>query len=181
MKKCLGFFLLLTALTTLASDENYQTCMDEYDRQYVTIPGLEIDLFQEFKIQDSRGPRWGKTEIIEDAIPDTDFWEYASYWSEAGYPTDACPHFTEDDFRDAIQEDHGFEWESVKRLEGSQRTVFYLASFYVNIYTSEKECSFLRGDDRYVFLNELDEDGEPTYLGRLAEGPCRKNRLKPLL
>ncbi|MCY4643571.1 MAG: hypothetical protein OXB88_03045 [Bacteriovoracales bacterium] len=175
MKKLFGFSLLLTALTTFASGENYQTCMGEYDQKFVTIPGLEAGLFQEFKIQNSRGPRWGSH--IEYNIDDVDLHEQASYWNEDGYPDYACEHFTLDDFEYAneAQYDFGVDWQSVKRLEGSQKTVFYLATPYITIYgRGGKECSLGVSEYDFVFLNELDEDGDPIYLGRLTDDPtCR--------
>ena len=179
--KNLSIILILTAIcfattyNTYASEKDYQTWVDEYDQKYVYIEGLQEDLFQKFKIKNSKGPKWGQTEIIEETIDDGDIYGIFSNWDDLGeYPTWACPHFSESDFYQAYGSDYWFSWQSVKKVKGSQKTVFYLATLEIEIISElpgKKSCSYPPVEDTYVFLNKMDKDNKPIYLGRLSRKP----------
>ncbi len=168
------FFLILffAFSTTALASTDYTVWVNEYDEKLVFIEGLKEDLFKKYNIKYSRGPKWGTNDTLYKVL-DTDLYERASYWSESGYPYGKCPGFTERDFEYADEEvTFSFTWESIKKVEGSKKTVFYLAQYNIEFSVNGKTCKYVQRDDqKYVFLNKLDENGLPIYLGELSTLP----------
>lgn len=168
MKALLAIICTFSALSAFSA-QDYTTWEGKYGTKYVSIEGLQEDLFQMYKIKDSRGPKWGQDIDFMADIVDEDFYERHTYWSESGYPYESCPEFTESDFENAYEEGYGLNWSSVKKLKGSKKTVYYLARYTITIYANGKSCTYEQSpSEQYVFINKL-VNGKPTYLGYLSE------------
>ena len=162
----ISLFVLAEEYTKLDLTQDAITWTTEYDELYSYIPGLEEGLFQEFTLKPSRGPKW-KEDAIDVADYYVDFHERSSYWGER-YDEEDCPNFTEEDLEEAW-EDYGFDWYAVKPLEGSTKTVMYIANYYTILNNPYgKECKIF--EDEIIFLNKI-VDGKPVYLGIRKDNP----------
>ena len=173
MKSIILSLCLLLSLGANAAND-YVQFEGEWGEEFVYIPGLAEDLFQVYTIQSSRGPSWGQDFwTIADSLGDIDVHESMSYWNEDGWPTDSCPDFTDEDFESIDEYGQSLRWESVKRKEGSKRTVYYLVYIQMELYANGKSCTYdFFGDEAFVFQNaSRSSAGDQQYLGQLSWDP----------
>jgi hypothetical protein len=144
-----------------------------YDKKedvlFAFIPGLENDLFKQFKLKDTRGPKWQKL-AMKSLSRKTDFDHRSSYFGES-YDGQCANYFTDPQFGPTETDEvyAAFEWKAVKNISGSQKSVMYIVEYYTQVvgdkeFEGSRECNIL--EDEYVFLNKLDSEGQPIFLGR---------------
>jgi len=167
--------ITLLASINLFANNDYKTWANDHGIQFVYIKGLKKDLFQTYTIKKSRGPKWGKDADFIADIVNEDFYERHTYWSESGYPSkEDCPNFSKNDYDNASEAGYGLSWKSIKRIKGSKKTVFYIASYTITIETNNKSCTYIQNNDNYIFLNKL-KNGKPLYLGYLTSRPTKED------
>lgn len=147
--------------------KDYITYKDDYGTKYAYIKGLGVDLFQQFTIQESKGPKWqGHAEDYLER--EHDFHEWSSYFGER--MGDSC----DDSFSDP---ERGYDaynswelrWNSVKPVRGSKKSAMYIVDFITLVHGDLGTCEL--HDAEYVFLNKKvgsKEEAETIYLGEFS-------------
>ena len=169
--KLLNIFILFIVMSTsfaseielIEETENYVVYNDDWGTQSAFIKGLQNDLFRNFVIKDTRGPKW--LEKAEDYLnSEHDFHEWASYYGER--VDDSCDEYFDDpmDVYDAYNT-WELRWSAVKKVSGSKKSFFYIVKFVTLIEGPKGTCELIDGE--YVFLNKLKNDG-PVYLGEFS-------------
>jgi len=141
---------------------------DNYDFLYSYIPGLSNDLFKEYVLKDSRGPKW-QADAIDSLYSLVGIHERTSYFGES-YDGECDEYFSDPEYGpyDTDEIRPYFEWKAVKRVKGSKKSVMYVVEYYTQLtgdvmVDGSYEC--LIPEEEYVFLNKKDESGHGIYMG----------------
>lgn len=174
MKQLLSALFLLTAISTQASiyeliseTDKVVVYKDKYDSKYAYIKGLQYDLFQQFTIKDSKGPKW--QAVAEEYLENEhDFHEWASYFGER--MDGVCDsYFSDPEYAYEAENSWELRWAAVKPTKGSKKTAFYLVEFVTLVYGDKGTCEL--HDAEYVFENKkvtTKEEAKEIYLGNFS-------------
>lgn len=180
--------LVLFSSVALANQEMIQTqdlldsqgnrlavTWEKWGQKYIFIDGLQQDLFQRYKVQPSRGPKW-QSKAVEVLEGEFDFNESASYWYERTSYQDVIDcglAKNEDEAEKVFDEAYSYHevknWSAVKHVRGPQKTLLYIVASYTVVEWEGKTCDFWDRD--YVFLNSEKSKESPVYLGILDSLP----------
>ena len=177
--KLILVFLLSIQIGFAVEEENQRvdltkhavSYLDRHEDLYVYIPGLVNDLFQEFKMKSSKGPKWRETaeEMLSN---DFNLDHNSSYYGES-YSGECDEYFSDPEYGpyDTDEVSVHFEWQSVKKIKGSKKSVMYIVDYYTQLIgdlkvDGSRECHLF--ENEFVFLNKLD-GGKPIYLGRRVD------------